>query len=256
MTPEQTAQALVPPQNLEAEASVLGSMLLDGKLVETIADRLTPADFYRQANGKIYGVMLELFAAGEPVDALTVSNKLEEDKQLEAVGGGAYLAELTGNVPSTSNFKTYAEIVTKKSTLRRLISASREIGDLAIKESDDVTNIVDAAEKRLFAVAQQFNTTAFAPLRDVLSASFDRIDDLHKNKGKLRGVPTGFHSLDSKLAGLQASDLVILAARPSMGKDLSGAEHRPPRRRQFTRFGRHLLAGNVEGTARRPAAGA
>lgn len=211
-------EGVVPPQNLEAEASVLGSILLEGTLMESVADQLTPGDFYRQANGKIYQAMLDLFAENEPVDALTISNKLEEKKELEGAGGAAYLAELSGGVPTTANFTTYVGIVSKKSTLRRLVSASREIGELALGEDDEVTNIVDAAEQRLFQVAQQFNSVAFEPLRDVLSASFDRIDELHKDKGKLRGVPTGFRSLDSKLAGMQASDLLILAARPSMGK--------------------------------------
>lgn len=215
MTPE---NALVPPQNAEAEASVLGAILLEGKLIETVADQISPADFYRQANGLIYQAMLALYQEAEPIDVLTVSNKLEEAKQLDKVGGAPYVAELAGSVPTTANFSSYAEIVTKKATLRRLISASREISELALGENDEVVNIVDAAEKRLFSVAKQYNQVAFSPLRDVLSASFDRIDELHKNKGKLRGVPTGFASLDGKLAGLQASDLVILAARPSMGK--------------------------------------
>lgn len=208
----------VPPQNSEAEASVLGSLLLDGTLIEVIADQLAVEDFYRQANGKIYATMLALYEAGEPIDVLTVTNKLEEAKQLATVGGAGYLTELAGSVPSTANFGSYAEIVAKKATLRRLITASREISELALNESDEVVNIVDSAEKRLFQVAKQYNQAAFAPLRDVLSASFERIDELHKDKGKLRGVPTGFTSLDTKLAGLQASDLVVLAARPSMGK--------------------------------------
>jgi replicative DNA helicase len=217
MSPEQS-QALVPPQNTDAEASVLGAILLDGSLIETISDQLAPSDFYRQANGRIYTTMLALYADSEPVDALTVANKLEEDKSLEKIGGAAYLAELSGSVPSTANFASYADIVAKKATLRRLITASNEISTLAFKESDDVVNIVDQAERRLFSVAEKFTTAAFSNLKDVLSDSFDRIDELHKNKGKLRGVPTGFSGLDSKLAGLQPSDLIILAARPSMGK--------------------------------------
>ncbi len=212
------AEALVPPQNIEAEASVLGAILLEGSLLETITDQLAAADFYRKQHGLIYTSMLSLYEASEPIDVLTVANKLDEAKQIDTVGGAAYLAELAGSVPTTANFGTYVEIVGKKATLRRLISASREISDLALKESDDVVNIVDSAEKRLFQVAKAYNDSAFSALRDVLSASFDRIDELHKDKGKLRGVPTGFASLDAKLAGLQPSDLVILAARPSMGK--------------------------------------
>lgn len=209
---------IMPPQNTEAEASVLGCLLLEGKIVEMVADNLGAGDFYREANGKIYAAMLALYQESEPIDVLTVTNKLTELKQLDGIGGGAYLAELSGSVPTTANFQTYAEIVTKKAMLRRLVAASREIGELAINESDDVVNIVDAAEKRLFAVAQEYNKVAFSPLRDVLTESFDRIDELHKDKGKLRGVPTGFASLDHKLAGLQASDLIVLGARPSMGK--------------------------------------
>lgn len=212
------AEAVVPPQNIEAEASVLGGILLEGSLIEMVTDQLAATDFYRQAHGTIYSAMQVLFASVEPIDVLTVANKLEEMKQLEQIGGAAYLAELAGSVPSTANFATYGEIVAKKSTLRRLITASREISEMAMQESDEVVNIVDAAERRLFSVAEKYNTNAFSALRDVLSASFDRIDELHKDKGKLRGVPTGFASLDSKLAGLQPSDLIILAARPSMGK--------------------------------------
>lgn len=210
--------ALIPPQNIEAEASVLGSILLESGLIEAITDQLAPHDFYRKAHGTIYQAMLTLSMAAEPIDVLTVTNKLEEMKQLDGIGGAAYLAELAGGVPTTANFVSYSEIVAKKATLRRLITASREISELAMKESDEVVNIVDAAEKRLFQVAKTYNTSAFAALRDVLSDSFDRIDELHKDKGKLRGVPTGYASLDNKLAGLQPSDLVILAARPSMGK--------------------------------------
>ena len=221
MSPEKALSATtaaIPPQNLEAESSVLGAVLLDHSLLERIIDQLTPGDFYRQAHAHIYEAMLALFSDGEPVDALTVANKLEGQKRLSAIGGAAYLAELSGAVPTTSNFQHYAQIVAKKATLRRLLSASRQISELAMAEGDDVTSVVDQAEKRLFSVAQHFNAQAFEPLKDVLSASFDRIDELHKNKGKLRGVPTGFASLDAKLAGLQPSDLIVLAARPSMGK--------------------------------------
>ncbi len=210
--------AVIPPQSTEAEASVLGAILLEGALIEQIADTLAAEDFYRRAHGTIYEAMIALYAKAEPIDVLTVSNRLEEAKLLERAGGAGYLTDLAGQVPTTANFTSYAEIVGKKATLRRLIKASREIGELAMAESDEVVNIVDSAEKRLFAVAKQYSQDAFAPLRDVLSSSFDRIDELHKNKGKLRGVPTGFKGLDSKLAGLQASDLVVLAARPSMGK--------------------------------------
>ena len=215
MTPE---TALVPPQNAEAEASVLGSILLEGKLIEGIIDQISPEDFYRRSNGLIYETMLALYQQTEPIDVLTVSNKLEEGKQLDKAGGAAYLTELAGAVPTTANFSAYADIVGKKATLRRLVSAAREISDLALGEADEVTSIVDAAEKRLFSVAKQYNQVAFAPLRDALAESFERIDEMHKGGGKLRGVPTGFAGLDSKLAGLQASDLVVLAARPSMGK--------------------------------------
>lgn len=213
-----TPTAIVPPQSTEAEASVLGAVLLEGTLFESIADQIRPEDFYRKANGQIFEAMTDLFKRGEPIDVLTVTNKLEEAKLIEAVGGGSYLTELAGAVPTTANLASYVEIVVKKSTLRRLIAASREISELAMSEADDVVSIVDAAEKRLFSVAEQYNSESFSALRDVLSASFDRIDELHKNKGKLRGVPTGYKALDDKLSGMQASDLLILAARPSMGK--------------------------------------
>lgn len=210
---------VIPPQNVEAEASVLGSILLDGKaLLETVADHLTPADFYREINGLVYATMLELYKANEPVDSLTVANKLEEERKLDKIGGASYLAELAGAVPTTANFAAYAEIVERKATLRRLISASRDISELAFKETDEVTTIVDAAEKRLFEVANKFTKTAFASIGDALHESFDRYDLAHQNKGQLHGVPTGFRTLDNKLSGLQKSNLVILAARTSMGK--------------------------------------
>jgi replicative DNA helicase len=219
LQPAKEAQGVVPPQNIEAEASVLGSILLEGReLFEIVADKLQTADFYRVTNGKIFSAMIDLFKTGDAIDALTISNRLEEKKDLEDVGGASYLTELAGRVPSTSNFESYVDIVQEKATLRRLISVSSEISRSAFAEADQVTTIVDVAEKRLFEVADTFHREAFINLSEVLSESFERIEKMHENKGELRGIPTGYRSLDAKLSGLQGSDLVVLAARPSMGK--------------------------------------
>ncbi len=206
------------PQNVEAEMSVLGSLLLDKEAMIKIGDALIADDFYLPKHQDIYDTMVGLFKKHEPIDILSLSNRLEEKKILESVGGRAYLIQLSNAVPTASHVKHYADIIQKKATLRRLITASQEISSLAFEESEDVEKILDSSEQKLFGVSQKFLKTAFTSITDILDTAFERIDEIHRDKGKIRGVPTGYPDLDQILGGLQKSDLVILAARPSCGK--------------------------------------
>ena len=208
----------IPPQNLEAEQSLLGSLLIDKNAITKIADTVGEVDFYEDKHGIIYSTILELYEKHQPIDILNISNRLNEKNKLKIIGGRTYLVSLTNTVPSSSHVVSYAEIVSKKATLRRLISASADISEMAYRESEDAAKLLDEAEQKLFGVSQQHLKQNFIPIKDILDSAFDRIDELHNNKGKLRGVPTGFLDLDKKLAGLQKSDLIILAARPSIGK--------------------------------------
>ncbi|MDD5109611.1 MAG: replicative DNA helicase [Patescibacteria group bacterium] len=218
MATGETLQGRVPPQNLEAEASLLGALLIDRDAIIKVSDIVRPDDFYKEAHGIIFSTMIELFEHHEPIDLLNLANRLEETKRLEAVGGRTYLTSLANLVPTSSHVRSYATIVQRKATLRRLLNAAGEIGELATQETEDVTTLLDSAERALFGISHRYLKRAFVPIREVLTEAFDRIDELHRESGKLRGVPTGYRDIDNKLAGLQNSDLIILAARPSMGK--------------------------------------
>lgn len=208
----------VPPHNLEAEMSVLGSLMLDKDAIIKVADLLRVGDFYKDANNTIYETILALYEDREPIDVLSIANKLEENKQLEAVGGSSYVASLVSVVPSASHVVHYAKVVQKKALLRRLINAASEIVEAGYREGEDIEKILDEAEQKLFAVSQKYIKQDFVPIRSILESAFNRIDELHREGDKFRGIPTGFVDLDNILAGLQKSDLVILAARPSVGK--------------------------------------
>jgi replicative DNA helicase len=220
--PEQTQNKesieKLPPQNLEAEQSVLGSLLLDQNAIIKIGDILAPEDFYKDTHKIILQGILDLFDKREPIDLLSLSNNLEEKNHLELVGGRTYLADLTNAVPSAANVVHYAQIVRKKSTLRNLLYASHEITQLGYDESDDVDSLLDQAEQKLFSISQRSLRQNFISIKSVLHETFERIEKLHQGDGKLRGISTGFADLDDKLSGLQNSDLVIIAARPSVGK--------------------------------------
>ena len=218
----------VPPHNLEAEASLLGAILIDKEAILKIADEVGPDDFYADRNAIIYSAILDLYEAHQPLDLLSLSNKLENAKELERVGGATYLTELINTTPSAAHIVHYAGIVGHKATLRRLSAAASEITGLSYHEDEALDGLLDRAEQRLFAVSQKHLRQNFTTIGSILAQSFDRLDDLHKDKQKLRGVPTGFRALDKLLAGLQKSDLVILAARPSLGKTslaLNVAQH-------------------------------
>lgn len=199
--------------------SFLGSVLIDKDAMLKVADMVKPEDFYKDAHAKIFESIIELYGKNDPVDLLTLGNRLEERGLIDQIGGRSYLASLTNSVPTSSNVVYYASIVHRKATRRRLLSASHEISRLSYQEEmDDIEKILDEAQQHLYGVSQVYLKQTFSPIRGVLADAFDRIDELHKNKGELRGVPTGFKQLDNLLAGLQKSDLVILAARPSVGK--------------------------------------
>lgn len=208
----------LPPQNIEAERSLLGSLLIDKDSIIKVADIINPDDFYRDDHGLVYGAIVELFAKRSPVDLITLTDHLEKKKQLDQIGGASYLATLANSVPSAAHVVHYAAIVHDKATLRRLISAANSIANLGYHEIEEIDVVLDQAERELFGVTQKFLRQYFSPIKSILTDTFNRIDDLHKHKGKLRGIPTGFKDLDNLLAGLQPSDLLIIAARPSIGK--------------------------------------
>lgn len=209
----------LPPQSIEAEQSVLGSVLLDKKAIVKIADILKPDDFYRDVHKFIFEIMLELFEKNEPIDLMSVSNRLEEKKQLEKLGGSGYLTELVNSVPTAANVVHYAKVVQKKKMLRDLIEAAHNITSLSYQEVEEIERVLDQAEKSIFAVSQRSLKQFFIPIKPALEEAFERIDALHKHEGgTLRGLPTGFTDLDNYLAGLQKSDYIILASRPSLGK--------------------------------------
>lgn len=208
----------IPPQNVEAEESVLGALLIDKDALIKVSDFLKPTDFYKDINGIVYQAMLDLFEKRQPIDIVSLTNILEEINKLDVIGGRSYLASLANNVPTSGHIVHYAKIIQKKATLRNLIRVSAEISELGHDESEDVDKILDDSEQKLFQVSQHQLQQNFIGIKDVLTDTFDRIDELHKDGGKLRGIPTGFMDLDNLLAGFQKSDLIILAARPSMGK--------------------------------------
>lgn len=218
----------LPPQSIEAEQSVLGALLIDRDAVIEVAELLRPEDFYRSHHGTVFGAILELSEKREPVDLVTVSEVLERQGQLDAIGGSAYLTSLINLTPTAVNAVYYARIVERKAVLRGLISAAGRIAGIGYDEAADVEVSIDRAEQELFAVSQKRVASGFSPLRTLLHSAYDRLDYLHQHKGEVSGIRTGFADLDALTTGLQKSDLVILAARPSIGKTslaLNFAEH-------------------------------
>lgn len=207
-----------PPQNLEAEASLLGALLIDTDAIVKIADSVTPGDFFDSRHYRIYEAISQLYEHHEAIDVLTLADKLRNNGHLDSVGGPSYLTELTNFVPTASHVEQYAEIVAQKALRRRLIAVSKDMVSLGYDESKQLSELVEEAETKLFEVSQNHVKQDMISLETILAESFDRLDDLHKDKQKIRGVPTGLKDIDNILAGFQKSDLVILAARPSMGK--------------------------------------
>ncbi|UTR12362.1 replicative DNA helicase [Evansella sp. LMS18] len=207
-----------PPQNIEAEQAVIGAIFIDDQALVTASERLAPEDFYRAAHQRIFTVMLTLSQRGEPVDLVTVTSELQTKKWLEEVGGVSYLSDLANSVPTAANIGYYSQIVEEKSLLRRLIRVATNIATDGYAADEDVDAILNDAEKTILEVSQKKNSGAFIPIKDVLVEAFDKIEMLQNSAGEITGIPTGFNELDRITAGFQRNDLIIVAARPSVGK--------------------------------------
>ncbi|MEK7608362.1 MAG: replicative DNA helicase [Patescibacteria group bacterium] len=208
----------LPPQNIEAEQSVLGSILIDTNAIMKVADTLLADDFYNPSHKAIYEAIFELYEKRQPIDIVSVGNRLKEKKILADVGGSSYLADLTNKIATASHVSHYAKMVKDKKQLRDLIRASAEITEDAFGATDDIEDLVDVIEQKILAISQKAMPQNFVAVKDELKSAYERIEMLNQHKGALRGVPTGFTKLDEKLSGLQKSDLIILGARPSLGK--------------------------------------
>ena len=208
----------IPPQSIEAEQAVLGAIFLEPAALTVASEILIPEDYYRTAHQKIYNTMLKLNDHGKAVDVITVTEELAATKDLEDVGGVTYLTELAESVPTAANIEYYARIVEEKSLLRRLIRTATTIAQEGYNREDEVDALLNEAEKSIMEVAQRKNTSAFHNIKDVLVRTYDNIEMLHNRKGDVTGIPTGFAELDHMTAGFQRNDLIIVAARPSVGK--------------------------------------
>lgn len=218
MAQEKEILGRLPPQNIEAEQSVIGAMLLDKEAIPVVTEFLRGKHFYRQDHKEIFEVVMELFNEAKPIDIITVSERLAKKDILDSVGGMEYISYLSNMVPSSENAKYYAKIVEEKFIRRELIKVSSGILNLGYESSDEIGALLERAEKGIFGVSQSMTTMGLVPIKDVLIDTFDRLEELYNNKGDVSGIPTGFVDLDYKLSGLQNSDLILIAARPAMGK--------------------------------------
>ena len=208
----------IPPQDIDAEKSLLGAIMLSDEVLPEILTIVKPADFYEKRHQIIFGAIVNLYDQHKPIDLLTLTSELKATKQLKEIGGAPYLTELTNFVPTASHAKAYAGIIEKASVRRKLIKAGTEISAKAYEDDTNVDDLIGAAEKELFEVSDKVVKSDYVPMEELLSDAFDRIEELRKNKGALRGLKTGFHDLDKKTAGFQKGDLIIIGARPAMGK--------------------------------------
>lgn len=208
----------LPPQSLDAEKSLLGAVLIDEEVLADASEHVAPKDFYEKNHQTIFAAMMRLYERHRPVDLLTLTEELKKKKQLDEIGGSAYLTELTNYVPTAAHAEAYAELVKQKAIRRRLIRASADISKLGFDEETSTEELLEKAEAELFSVSDQSLKQDLVSIESILTESFDRIEELHRNKGSLRGVRTGYRDLDNMTAGLQRSDLFIIAARPAMGK--------------------------------------
>ncbi len=215
---QQKSTLKLPPQNIEAEQSVLGSLLIDKNVIIKVADYLDPKDFYNPTHEIIFRAVLELYDKHQPIDILSLTNHLKEKKLLKEVGGSGYLAELTNSVTTASHVDHYAKIVREKKVLRDLIKASAEITEDVFEPSKEVEDLLDEIEQKILAISQKSLPQNFIHIKEELKVAYERIEKLHERKGTLRGIPTGFEGLDNLLSGLQKSDLIVIGARPSLGK--------------------------------------
>ncbi len=215
---KQNAAGKLPPQNLDAEISLLGAILIDEEILADVSDKVKAEDFYDKRHKSMFAAILRLFEAHKPVDLLTLTEELKKKGELDLVGGPGYISELTNSVPTAAHAESYADIVRQKALRRRLIKASSEIAEMGFEEDTEVQELLEKAEAELFSVSGTNLKQDLVSLEQILNESFDRLDELHRDKNKMRGVRTGWKDLDNMTAGLQRSDLIILAARPAMGK--------------------------------------
>ncbi len=208
----------IPPQSIDAEKALLGAIMLKPECMYDISDVLTQDSFYVDKHRLIYKAMRQLFGKSDPIDVLSVSARLKANKDIERVGGASYLTELVNAVPATANASHYADLVQKAATLRALIEAAEYIAELGFDESNDIEEVLDSAEKKMYEITNAPGLHKFISMQESLGEAWERIDHLHKSKDEMRGIPSGYRDLDNLLAGFQKSDLIILAARPSMGK--------------------------------------
>ena len=208
----------IPPHSDEAEMALLGSIMIRPEGIHEVSDTIRPETFYAEKHALVYETMLELHAKANPIDLISVSHRLKEREQLERIGGVSYITELVNSVPTSTNIQHYADLVFKKHMLRKLIGSGEYIEALGYEEGRELDDVLDSASKKIFEATNTSGSQKYVHLADELGKAWDRIDKLHKSKDELRGVPTGFRDLDKKLSGLQNSDLIILAARPSVGK--------------------------------------
>ena len=208
----------IPPHDIEAEQAVIGSTLTDSEAVMAAVEKLKPESFYREDNKLIFEAIVNLYNRSEPVDLITLKDELSSMGDFEKVGGFEYLATLPDKVPTTANVQKYIDIVEEKATLRKLIKTANEIIDLGYNPTEDVEDIMAGADKKIFDIIQNKNQKSYTPIKDVLIESFTKLEELYNQKSKITGVPTGFVDLDDKTAGLHGSDLILIAARPAMGK--------------------------------------
>lgn len=218
MPAKNIAVGKTPPQNTDAEKSLLGAVLIDEETLADISEHVSPIDFYDKRHSIIYDGMMHLYEKHQPVDLLTLTDELKKRQELDTIGGSAYLTELTNYVPTAAHAEAYAELVSQKAIRRRLIRASGEISEMSYDETSSTEELLGKAEAELFAVSDQSLKQDLSSIESILTESFDRMEELHRNKGTLRGIRTGYQDLDHMTAGLQRSDLIILAARPAMGK--------------------------------------
>ncbi len=212
------AEARIPPHSKEAETSILGAILIDKDAIISVAEFLRPEHFYHEGHGDVFKAILDLYEERSPIDVVTLSDRLKKNRSLSKIGGSAYLVELVNQVPTAANAEKYGLIVKDLYIKRQLISAASRIVDVAFDDGKEAGEAMDRAEMEVFSLSQRNLKQSFLPIKDALAESFDRLDELHKMAGGLRGVPTGFRELDNLLAGLQASNSIIVAARPGIGK--------------------------------------
>ena len=208
----------LPPQSSDAEESILGALLIDGEVMLEIADSLKPGDFYKPANAKVYSAIQRLYEQSQPIDILTVSEELERRGQIEEIGGRAALADLCDRTPTAVHAKQYAKIVERKSMLRGLIGAAGRIASIGYEDPSDISEAIDRAESELFAVSERRAANGFTQIGTLVGAAYDQLDRMHQNRGQLMGLRTGYTAIDTITQGLQNSDFIVLAARPSVGK--------------------------------------